>query len=187
MKKYNFTQLLNLLGMPVLLIVLGLILLFSPDTASALVGKVLAWAGILAGIAFLVNAFAGDPVQKNNRIIFAVVCFAAGLWLLMNPLFPAKFIGRVLGLFLLLRGGQDIRVNLQYSHGKIKFTPGLIIAGVTALAGIVLMVLPMASSRLLFAFVGIVMICAGAAEAYDRIKGPRLLDEGDDPDIIDAL
>lgn len=187
MKKYNFTQLLNLLGMPVLIIVLGLILLFSPDTASALVGKVLAWGGILAGAAFLVNALTGDPVRKNNRIIFAVVCFAGGIWLLMNPLFPAKFIGRVLGLFLMIRGGQDIRVNLQYNRGKIQFTPGLIIAGVTALIGLVLMVLPMTSSRLLLTFVGIVMICAGAAEAYDRIHGRNLLDEGDDPNIIDAL
>lgn len=187
MKKYNFSQLLNLLGMPALLIVLGLILLFSPDTASALVGRLLAWAGILAGVAFLVSAFSGDPARKNERIIFAVVCFAGGMWMLMNPLFLAKFIGRVLGLFLMIRGGQDIREKLQYNHGKVRVTPGLIIAGITALMGLVLMVLPMTSSRLLFAFVGIVMICAGAAEAYDRIKGPRLLDEGDDPNIIDAL
>ena len=50
MKKYTPVQLIRMLGAPAATVLLGLVLLFSPDTASALVGKLLGWCAILAAL-----------------------------------------------------------------------------------------------------------------------------------------
>lgn len=186
MKKYSPAQLLNMLAMPALTVILGLILLLSPDSAAALVGKVLAWVTILAAVALGAGSVFGSAVNRNKHTIAAVICGAVGLWMLMNPLFLTKIIGRVLGLYLLLRGFQDGRTHLQLGGGKIAFTPGMVFSGVTAMIGLVLILVPLATSRVLFSVIGIVMICVGLAEGIDRLKGPKLLDEGQDPNIIDV-
>lgn len=186
MKKYSPAQLVNMLAMPALTVILGLILLLKPDSASALVGKVLAWVTILAAVALGAGSIFGNTAGRSNRTVAAVICGAVGLWMLMNPLFLAGIIGRVLGLYLLLRGIQDGRTHFQLTGGKIVFTPGLVLAAVTTVIGLVLILVPLATSRVLFSVIGIVMICVGAAEGIDRLKGPKLLDEGEDPNIIDV-
>lgn len=184
MKKYDIPALLNLLGIPVLTIVLGLILLLNPDSAAALVGKVLAWILILVGLGFGVQTFLGDPVRRGSRGIWAVVCLAIGIWFLIKPLFLAESIGRVLGVFLLLQGGRDLAGHIKFGR---KLTPGLVIAAVTALFGLVLLLMPLATSRMIFSICGAVLICIGGAEVYDRLRGRKYLDDGDDSDIVDAL
>lgn len=186
MKKHSPAQLFNMLAMPALTVILGLILLLNPDSASALVGKILAWVTILAAVALGAGSIFGKSAHRNKRTIAAVICGAVGLWMLMKPLFLTKIIGRVLGLYLLLRGLQDGRSHFQLNSGKIVFAPGLVLAAVTALIGLVLILVPLATSRVLFSVIGIVMICVGAAEGIDRLKGPKLLDEGEDPNIIDV-
>lgn len=186
MKKYTPAQLLRMLAAPVILVLIGLILLFSPDTASALVGKLLAWCCILGAVTLGAGAFLSAPDRRNNRILWAVICFAAGAWMLMNPLTIAKFLGRVLGLALMIRGGQSAAENIRYRNRKIVISRALVVAAVTVLAGAVLVILPMASARMLFNLVGIILICVGVAEGFDRLRGRNLLDEGEDPNIIDV-
>lgn len=186
MKKYTPIQLFRMLAVPMVMVLIGLILLLSPDTASALVGKLLGWAAVLAGLAMGANAIFGAPAARNNRIIWAVVCFAGGVWLLMNPLTVAKFLGRVLGIVLMIRGGHAVAENIRYQGKKLILSRGLILAAAVVLAGAVLVILPLASSRMFFNIIGIVMICVGVAEGIDRLKGRKLLDEGQDPNIIDV-
>lgn len=186
MKKFSPAQLMNMLAMPVLTVILGLILLLSPDSAAALVGKVLAWVTILAAVALGAGSIFGSASARSRNTVAAVVCGAVGVWMLMNPLLLAGIIGRVLGLYLLLRGLQDGRAHFRLSSGKPVFTPGLALAAVTAVIGLVLILVPLATSRVLFSVIGIVMICVGVAEGIDRIRGRNLLDEGSDPNIIDV-
>lgn len=180
MKKYTIPELLNLLGMPVLTVVLGAILLFSPDTASALVGKILAWLCILGALAFAFGARSGGRRNALGGILLGIL----GVWMLMNPLVLARFMGRVLGLFLLLRGIREVRSHLN--GGNIVLTPGLLIPAAVALTGLVLVLVPLATTRLVFSVIGIIMICMGIAEGYDRLKGRRQLESGGDPNIIDV-
>lgn len=186
MKKYTPAQLVRMLAGPALMVLLGLVLLFSPDTASALVGKLVAWCCILAAVALGAGAVRGDSARRNNRITWVVIFFAAGIWMLMNPLTIARILGRLLGIALLIRGGQKISEDIQSHGGKIVMAPGFVLAAVTALAGLILVVLPLATSRLVFNLVGIVMICVGIAQGLDNIRGKGLLEAGSDPNIIDV-
>ena len=186
MKKYTPVQLIRMLGASAATVILGLVLLFSPDTASALAGKLLAWFAILAGLALGAGVFFGGSGQRNNRILWAVICLSGGVWLLMNPLTVAKFLGRVLGITLMIRGGQSAMDNLRYQGKKPVISPGLILGAVTLLIGMVLTVLPLASSRMFFNIIGIVLICLGVAQGADKLRTRKLLEEGDDPNIIDV-
>lgn len=186
MKKYTPAQLFRMLAGPALMTLLGLILLFSPDTASALVGKLVAWCCLLAAAALGLGVIRGDSARRNNRITWVVIFFAVGIWMLMNPLAIAKILGRLLGIALLIRGGQKVSGELQNSGGKIVLSAAFVLAAVTVIAGLVLVVLPLATSRLVFNLVGIVLICVGIAQGMDNIRGSRLLEEGRDPNIIDV-
>ena len=183
MKKYTIPQLISLLGMPALTVLLGLVLLFSPDTASALIGKILGWSSVLGALVFAFGARSG---KDRRAVVGGILLGAVGVWMLMNPLFLASFMGRLLGIFLLLRGLGNLRMNRKTQGGKLLLTPGLVLSGAITLMGLVLILMPLATSRLVFSVVGIVLICVGAAEAIDRLKGRKALDEGDDPNIIDV-
>lgn len=186
MKKYTPMQLIRLLAAPAATVLLGLILLLSPDTASALVGRLIAWCAILAALAFGAGAFFGAATGRNNRIIWAVVCFAGGMWLLRHPLSVVEFLGRILGITLMIRGGRTTVDNIRYRGGKLAVSRDLILGAVTAAIGLVLTVLPMAGSRVFFKVIGILLICLGIAQAGDNLRGRKLLDGGDDPNIIDV-
>lgn len=179
MKKYTIPELLNLLGMPALTVVLGAVLLLSPDTASALVGKILGWACILGALAF---AFGGSG---RRNVIGGVCAGILGVWMLGNPLFLAKILGRVLGVFLLLRGLRELKLHLPQGS-QFTLTAGLILPGIVAVIGLVLILSPLATSRMLFSIIGIVLICMGLAEGYDRLKDRKRLESAGDPDIIDV-
>lgn len=187
MKKYDFSQWLRLLGIPVLTVVLGLVLLFDPDSAATMAGKALASILIMVGLGFGARGIWGEPALRGRNALWAVLCLGVGIWFALNPLFLAESIGRVIGIFLMIRGIGDLASHLRRSGGQLQLSRSLIISAVTALAGLVLLVLPLATSRMLFSICGIVLICVGCAEGYDRLRGRKFLDQGDDPDIIDAL
>ena len=177
LKKKDVLSLAYLLGSPAALILLGLILLFSPDTAAVLISRLIGWGffavGIGLGIAALVNK--GGDVGK---IIGAVCCIAAGSFLMNNPLWLARGVGRVLGILLMIRGGRDFFQS--------RLTEGKILSLVCAVLGVVLVVLPMTVSRWVFSLCGLVMTIVGVVMLLERLKERKFLDSGDS-NIIDAL
>lgn len=178
MKKRDIFSLIYQLASPVLLMVLGLVLFVSPDTASALIARLLGWGltlvGIAIGIATILNR--KGAVGKG---IAAVLCVITGGWLTANPLLLAAGIGRFLGIFVAIRGLRDLFLARSSGHGQP-------LAMVTTLVGIVLILLPMTTSRLIFSICGIVVLLIGLAMLVDRLKNRRYLDDGDS-NIIDAL
>lgn len=178
MKKNDILSLLYQLLFPVLLIVLGAVLLINPDSASVLVAKILGWVLLLAGIGCGVAALT-THTGTAGKVLSALVCLALGSWLLKNPLNLAAGIGRFIGILLLVRGIRDI-LNSSRREGKI-------LALVTAVAGVVLILLPMTTSRLVFSLCGLVVLIIGIVMLLDRLRDRKRLNEPEDPNIIDAL
>ena len=180
MKKFDFMRLLNVFGGPVLMGVLGCVLLFNPDSASALIAKIAGWVLLIACGLSAVSFFTGGV--RGGRLFFSIAGTLVGLWLLGNPLVLASALGRFAGVLLLYRGGRDLWEYRAYSgSGKAP-----IVGIIAAVLGAVLFFLPLSASRLLFSVVGLVLIAVAIGEIYDRLKIRRLLDSGD-PNIIDAL
>ena len=178
MKKHDIGAWISLLASPVALIVLGLVLLFRPDSASALVAAVLGWCLTAAGICLAVAAFATRE-GTAPKVLGALACLAVGVWLLKNPLLLAAGIGRLVGILLLIRGIQDL-LSSNYGRGKV-------LSLITALLGLVLILLPMTTSRVVFSLCGLVVLVVGITMLIDRLRLRRLMGGDDDPNIIDAL
>ena len=179
MKKNDILSWLKLIATPVLLMVLGLILLIHPDSASVLAAQILGWALLAAGVGFGVSAVAGH-FGTVGKVLSSIGCFAVGLWLLRNPLMLAAGLGRLVGILLAVRGIRDLLDAAQRHFGMLS-------AIVILLLGVVLIALPMTTSRVVISLCGLLVVAVGAAILADRMRNRRRLQEPDDPNIIDAL
>jgi len=179
MKKGDFLVKVQLLLTPVLIIVLGLVLVFCPDSASALIAKVLGWILGLVAIGFGISALL-NPQGRVGKVTGAIICAVIGGWLGSHPLVLAAWFGRIVGIVLVLDGIQDILNNRR--QGKRFLLPLLV-----TVIGAVLVLMPMTASRLLFTACGLVVLVIGVAMLLDRLRGSKQLEEPKDPNIIDAL
>lgn len=177
MKKQTFSAFLSRYATPAVLIVLGLVLIFCPDTASALISKVAGWGLMMAGIVVAV-AMAVDRGWSVSKILTILVLVGLGRWLMTHPLAWAAWGGRIIGLLLLLRGIRDFTQSV--------FTQGKMLSVVTAALGLVLILLPMTASRMVFSLCGVVILVVGGGMLAERIWEKKNW-EDDDPNIIDAL
>lgn len=179
MKKEVVFEKIRLLLAPVLVIVLGLVLLFHPDSASILISRILGWSFGLVAIGFGIAAIV-SPQGRFGKVAGAVVFALVGGWLGSNPLLLAAWIGRFIGIFLVIDGVQDIL------HSRSQGT-SFLFPLVVALVGVVLVLLPMTASRLLFSVCGAVVVIVGVVMLLERLRGRKRLNGGEDPNIIDAL
>ena len=151
--KDTILSVIRLIATPVLLMVLGLILLIHPDSASALVAQILGWVLVIAGVVFAVSAVAGH-FDTLGKVLSAVCCFAVGAWLLRNPLMLAAGLGRLAGILLVVRGIQDILNASRYHYGILP-------AVITTVLGAVLIALPMTTSRVVISLCGLLVLIVG--------------------------
>ena len=179
MKKQDILPMVQLLLVPVLLILLGLILIVNPDSASVmisrLIGYVLTLAAVVTGLAAIFSS-----IGKVRKGICAVVLALVGGWLMMHPLWLTAWISRFLGILIMVNSGMDLIYAIKCRRHVIFH------AAATAI-GAVLILMPMSASRLVFTLCGVAVLVIGGMMLLDRIRGRRWLTEGDDPNIIDAL
>lgn len=179
MHKQNFISNLKRYLTPSVLILLGLVLTFSPDSATTLLIQIIGWVLIAAAVGLGISAVA-IPGGTTSKVIGAAIFGVAGIWMVSHPLSLAAWFGRLIGILLMIQGAQDL-IFLRSRLGSA-FLPLL-----TAIVGAVLLVLPMTTSRLVFSAIGVVVLIIGITMLVDRIRHRRELNEPDNPNIIDAL
>lgn len=174
--KEKLSRLFARFAFPGALMLLGAVLIVNPDSASALVSRGLGVLLLIGGVCFAVSAFL-NPSGMVGRVLGAVLCFALGIWLLRNPLALARGTGRVVGILLALRGGQEF-FSSQYTKGKLLSLSMMVL-------GVILALLPMTTSRVVFLLGGVVILAAGLAVLWERLhEDPPAIGSGK-PDIID--
>ena len=177
MKKHQISEFVSRFATPVVLIVLGLVLIFCPDTASALISKVVGWGLLMAGIVIAV-AMVVDSNWSVSKVLTVLTLVILGRWLMTHPLAWAAWGGRIIGLLLLLRGIRDFTQSV--------FTQGRALSVLTAVLGVVLILMPMTASRMVFSLCGVVILAVGGGMLAERVWEKKN-GEDDDPNIIDAL
>ena len=178
MNKENVSSLIRELFAPVALILLGALLLFNPDSASAFVSKVLGWGLIACAIGFGIAAV-GSSKGRTGKAIAAVALAIVGGWLTSNPLALAAWLGRLVGILLVVDGIQDI-VHMRAQKQRFLLPLG------ATLVGAVLILLPMTTTRLVFSLCGALVLIIGIVMLLDRLKGRKQLHSGNS-NIVDAL
>lgn len=179
MKKQDILSLIQLILVPVLLILLGLILVVNPDTASALISRLLGYVLIACAVGAGLAALLSSTGKVAKGIAAAVLAIVGG-WLMAHPLWLVAWISRFLGLLIFINSGMDL-------YYAVKLKRNVVFYGAATAIGAVLILLPMTASRLVFTLCGIAVLVIGGVMFLDRIRGRRWLHEGDDPNIIDAL
>lgn len=186
MNKKRIQELLNQFVIPALLTVLGLILILNPDTAAALVVKILGWFFIVVGACAIIAAVLADPYERPKIIVLAVLSLGLGIFLVAFPMTLAKILGRFFGIFLVTRGGSNISVALHRKNEGFPYQYSLGIAIATLAAGILLIVLPLTLSRFVLNICGVVLVIIGICNILASLKEIKKLEDGADPNIIDA-
>lgn len=180
MKKHDILSAIQLLLAPVLVILLGLLLLINPDSASVLLSKLVGSLLILVAAVLGIAALFSEQ-RKVLKLVLAALVLNCGILLIRNPLLLASFAGRVVGILLLVDGLGDM---ITAHRRGVRFLMPLLVA----ILGGVLVLMPMTASRLVFGLCGLAVTVIGIFMLLDRLRHPRLPGgENDDPNIIDAL
>lgn len=159
------------------MILCGALLLLFPDSAVALVTRILAW--LLVGIGvFKVMKNLKDSAAYWGDWVATALYFLLGGYLLVNPLAISETIGRLLGILLMIHGMNGL---LRSRYGSAK-----VIGILTALAGAALIVIPRTLINTLLGVAGLVLLIVGIINLVDKLRHGRYLDQGGDPNIIDA-
>ena len=175
MKKNQLLYRIRRIVLPVLLILMGLVLVLFPDSASALLSSLMAWGMVLVGIGCLLVS-----VLSLNRLSLGILGAIAVLlsgFLLKNPLFLARNAGRILGILLALEGIGSFR----------KVPEGRLLGMLTLIGAIVLLTAPMTASRLVFGLCGLLLVALGIGQLLILNRHRRFLNGDNDSNIIDAL
>ena len=186
MNTNNLSRIVKLFAVPVLLMVLGLVLILNPDSASALIARVLGWVLVGFGAVGALTGMLVDRPRPLGKLVRSGCSILVGVYLLSHPLSLAAWLGRVLGLVLAIHGVGEILENWQLRRGEALRCPSMVLAVITTLAGIVLVALPMTTSRLLFIICGVDLLALGAAEFWERLRPRRRISGSGKSTVIDA-
>lgn len=186
MDKERAKRLIRLYAWPAVMIFLGLVLVFSPDTASALIAKVIGWLLVGIGICVAAGVVFGGAGDRMRLIVAAVLCLGIGIFVAAFPLVLAEALGRFFGVFLILRGISGIRGANQKKQTGIPWQYSMGTAVLTLAAGIILTLLPLTLSRILLNICGAVLVVIGIVNIIGTWRESKALESGSRPAIIDA-
>lgn len=179
MKKEQIVEIFKLAAIPALVTALGVILVVNPDSATVLVSRILGWAAVAAG-AFTAISLANRHAAGSRAAagwFLAAIAVVAGVAILANPLILAEWIGRILGIVLVVSGLANLRESAD--------PKGRSLAIVTLVIGAVLIFLPLTLTRTILRLCGLVVAVIGVVTLIEKLRTHRLLEAGD-PNIIDA-
>lgn len=181
-RKKDWAAGIKVAALPGLQLLLGFLLLLNPDGAIALIFRVIGWL-LVAVAAGLAISMVTDRAVKTGNLIAALICGFGGLYLTRNPLALVAGTGKILGVVLILRGGAGLLQEAKYSgRGMGRILPEL----PALILGILLLISPMAPSRLILRIIGAVLILGAAAKLF-AVKGDLLrIREPEEANIIDA-
>lgn len=160
---------------PCLTVLLGLILIFRPDSVTSVIGSIIGLVILAVGTVLLISFFRGYH-KDGLRLAAAVILMVLGLSVVRSPLSLVSQLGRFIGILLVLQSVRELIGEVPMGN---KLT-----CIVTGIAGAVLMLVPMSGSRLVLAVCGIAVLGAGIGMLtmtyrLQRTGGPkeRIIDE----------
>jgi hypothetical protein len=184
MNNEKIMRLIKILAFPLLLAVLGAVLVISPDTASAIIAKGMAW--LLLGFCALCVLLAAMSWQEKGvqMLITAVVCGALGYYILKNPLVLAENVGKFMGICLALQGISSVQEALLLKKHNEPYVVNLIMAIITIAVAAMLVLFPMTISRMVFRICGGVMLFVALGTFLARFRAYKAQEKSGK--VIDA-
>jgi uncharacterized membrane protein HdeD (DUF308 family) len=145
-------------------LILGVILAFRPAQSLAVIAVLVGVVMIVGGIYHIVRALDGHEHERVWRGIAGVLFILTGLILLRHLHLSVALIGLIIGLTWIVQGLSSIVEALSGTRGREGRGWPVFFGIVSLIAGIILVVAPIASLATLTVFLGIWFIVMGAME-----------------------
>lgn len=161
---------------PVLTILLGLILIFRPDSLTSAIATGIGFIVSVIGCGMLLAFFFGQE-KDGLKLAVSIILMVLGFGIINSPLSLASQVGRFIGLILVLKSAHEISSYHTVSSRSMSVVSGIV--------GIVLIFVPIASFRLVGSVCGLVVLLVGIGMAVTQWRNDN---SGSGRDtIIDAL
>lgn len=143
---------------------LGVYFILKPDTAFVTIGKILAIAILIIGLAEIAMYFSEKNFLglQRNGLTAGLVISIFSVFLLVKPEFAATLVGFALGFAVILAGIIQFQNALDLRHFSQPNWPVLLITGlIEIILGVVALIDPFGADRTLIFVIGIFLcICA---------------------------
>ena len=170
------------------LCLLGIMLIVFPEFSIALLGTVCGIMLTLFGIVKLIGYFSKDLYRLAFQydLIFGTILIAVGIVTLVNPGSVLNFICIANGLIILADGISKVRIAAESKRFGIKQW-WLILASaiVTGIFGLILMLRPAESSRVMMILLGVTLILEGILSFITVITAVKIISH-QQPDVIEV-
>lgn len=170
------------------LCLLGIMLIIFPEFSIALLGIICGIMLTLFGIVKLIGYFSKDLYRLAFQydLIFGTILIAVGTVILVKPESVLNFICIANGLTIFADGISKIRIAAESKRFGIKQW-WLILASaiVTGIFGLILMLRPAESSRIMMILLGVTLILEGILSFVTVITAVKIIDH-QQPDIVEV-
>lgn len=140
------------------------------NTISYILGGVLLAFGLLNLIAYF------RAEQAFGYLLKSVVMCAAGIFIITRPDFIFNVLAIIFGLYLLTDGISSLRNSVAMkNYGASKWVGSLIMAILTIILGLVLIVNPLASTKIAVTALGIALVISGILSIYNGAVTKRYI------------
>lgn len=159
---------------PALTTLMGLILILRPDTLTSAIGVTAGFLVALLGAGLLISFLFGHT-RDGLRLAGAIILMVLGFSVIKSPLSLTSQLGRFVGILLVLQSVRELSGQFSLRSKAMSIVSGVV--------GLVLMLVPVTSSRLIISGCGVVVLLMGGGMLLERWKNPpKPVKE----DIIDA-
>lgn len=159
----------NMLFMSVITIAIGLVLVLNPESAVALICRIigvilLVYGGIML---FSTSRAKNMGFRMYGSMAIAVVSIAVGIYMLIFPRGIQTVVAVIFALILILHGVGDIREAIVAKRFNDKHWYFALLMGIVCIIfGIVVLMRPVASIALPFRIIGIFLLVDGASNLF---------------------
>lgn len=158
------------------MLVMGILLVVFSERLLKVVCYVAGAATVIWGVARIVLCARAGGRALVVDIVLSVVVIATGILLIISPAFIAELVTVFLGLLLIIDSVFKITESLALhrSDSGAMWLPGVVVGGIFAVLGVVIIFNPFATTGILMTFMGICMIldaaCTVAACVYSALR-----------------
>ncbi len=168
-----------------LLIAAGVLLVCNPDFGSAAVAMVVGWVLVAFGALGLFVSIVSWPAFGIPETALCALALGFGIYILCNPLSLASIAGVALGVWLAVQGLSAVRESVYLKKQYGVSDAELIFGALMIVLGVILVIFPLTTSRVVMVIVGIALAICGGANLVFRARSAKYLHKASGR-VIDA-
>ncbi len=161
-------------------IAMGLVLIIYPtvigDTICYMLSGAAVVVGVLQIIGYAMTTVETRVLENNNGLAFGIILILLGVFICVKKELVISMIPFILGFMIALKGvtGLQNAVNLRrVGYGSLK--GGLISSVIIMIFGVIMMMNPFSTAKVLSIMIGVGLLVSGAADLAANVMMTRML------------